>query len=56
MEKALAKYHGNYHHIVDGNSKIAARTLSGAPFTIEEHKKSGVKPEDITGLWDKLVK
>jgi len=37
MEKAFAKYHGNYGHIVGGDSRMAARTLSGAPYTTYDH-------------------
>ena len=32
LEKAFAKYHGNYRHTASGNSGAAIRTLSGAPY------------------------
>jgi hypothetical protein len=31
LEKALAKYHGNYEHTVGGNPAMSLRTLYGAP-------------------------
>lgn len=37
MEKAFAKYHGNYGHIIGGDSRRAAKTLSGAPYTSYGH-------------------
>jgi hypothetical protein len=37
LEKAFAKYHGNYNHIVGGDSRLAARTLSGAPYDSIKH-------------------
>jgi hypothetical protein len=37
LEKAFAKYHGNYSHIVGGDSRLAARTLSGAPYDTYGH-------------------
>ena len=37
LEKAFAKYHGNYEHTIGGNPNYAVRTLSGAPFYDEMH-------------------
>ena len=37
LEKAFAKYHGNYAHTVGGDSRRAARTLSGAPYDSHAH-------------------
>ena len=37
LEKAFAKYHGNYEHIVGGWPVVATRTLSGAPFDTMWH-------------------
>jgi len=37
LEKAFAKYHGNYEHIVGGNPNYSIRTLSGAPFYVLHH-------------------
>ena len=31
LEKAFAKYHGNYHHSIGGNPAMSVRTLYGAP-------------------------
>ena len=31
LEKALAKYHGNYHHTHGGAMSLSIRTLYGAP-------------------------
>lgn len=32
LEKAFAKYHGNYEHIEGGDPRRAGRTLHGGPF------------------------
>ena len=32
LEKAFAKFHGNYKHIVGGDPKNSANFLTGAPF------------------------
>jgi len=37
LEKAFAKYHGNYQHLIAGNPHISARTLSGAPYEYLMH-------------------
>jgi len=37
LEKAFSKYHGNYAHTVGGDSRRAARTLSGAPYESYNH-------------------
>ena len=39
LEKAFAKYHGNFKHIVGGDPKAALRTLYGAPYTEYEHSR-----------------
>ena len=39
LEKAFAKYHGNYSHIVGGDAKVALKTLYGAPFSEYTHTK-----------------
>ena len=31
LEKAFAKFHGNYQHIIGGSPKLAIRTIIGAP-------------------------
>ena len=50
MEKAFAKYHGNYSHIVGGDARMAARTMNNAPFDIVHHRKD-LKME---ALWKKM--
>ena len=50
LEKAFAKYHGNYEHIIGGNPALAIRTLYGAPYKQLEHKDTA---EDA--LWEALV-
>lgn len=37
LEKAFAKYQGNYEHIVGGDPRWAVRTLTGAPYDIDSH-------------------
>jgi hypothetical protein len=34
LEKAFAKYQGNYQHIVGGDARWAVRTLTGAPYDL----------------------
>jgi len=38
IEKAFAKYHGNYEHIVGGDARKAARTMSNSPEDIRMHR------------------
>ena len=49
LEKAFAKYHGNYAHIVGGDPKTAIKTLYGAPHTEYTHSST---TEDA--LWKAL--
>ena len=49
LEKAFAKYHGNYEHIIGGNPASAVKTLYGAPWTQYEHKDV-----DEDTLWEAL--
>ena len=50
LEKAFAKYHGNYEHIIGGNPATAVKTLYGAPWsTSHEHKYV-----DVDTLWNAL--
>lgn len=58
LEKAFAKYHGNYKHLVAGNPMYAIRTLSGAPFIGIYHKEKklfGKEGITVDALWDKIV-
>ena len=51
IEKAFAKYWGNYGHIVSGSSNIAMKTLIGSPFkTIKTDEKT------VDWLWDWIHK
>ena len=49
LEKAFAKYHGNYEHIIGGNPGTAVKTLYGAPWSQFEHKNV-----DVDTLWNAL--
>ena len=61
LEKAFAKYHGNYEHIEGGSPMVAGRTLHGGPFESIRHKdwlytdgtvyRAGVTEQE---LWDHL--
>ena len=39
LEKAFAKYHGNYSHTDAGDPTVALKTLHGAPATYHMHTK-----------------
>ena len=56
LEKAFAKYQGNYEHIRSGDSKIAFKTLVGAPSFKITHKQEGeATTVDLKELWEALV-
>lgn len=38
LEKALAKLHGNYEHIIEGNPREATLTLTGSPSLYQVHE------------------
>jgi len=40
IEKAFAKYHGNYQHIIGGNPAASARTMHNAPSNIQSHRSA----------------
>lgn len=46
LEKAFAKYHGNFKHIEGGDPRVAVMTLYGSPHTTYEH--------DSRNFFDKL--
>ena len=46
LEKAFAKYHGNYNHIEGGDSRDALRTLYGSPHGTQVHSET-----DVDTLW-----
>jgi len=52
LEKAFAKYHGNYKHIVGGDPGFAVRTMTGAPVDLYSHRSADV---NAPKLWEKLV-
>ena len=49
LEKAFAKFHGNYLHTVIGDPRMAVRTLLGTPSKDMDHAKYTVDE-----LWDAL--
>lgn len=54
LEKAFAKYHGNYAHIVGGAPQLAIRTLVGGPYKEYYHSKANSLSADA--LWDAIHK
>ena len=50
LEKAFAKYHGNYGHTEGGLSMIGVQTLTGSPYTMYTNKD-----ENESDLWNALV-
>ena len=52
LEKALAKFHGNYKHLKGGNPLMAVRTLHGGPWEHVEHSEDGI---DADKLWEMLT-
>ena len=51
LEKAFAKYHGNYAHIEAGDPSVAITTMTGAPYIQYAHNAN----TDVNELWGKLV-
>ena len=51
LEKAFAKYHGNYSHIVGGDARLALKTMYGAPAVMFTHSKATVTADT---LWTAL--
>ena len=50
LEKAFAKYHGNYFHTVMGDPQMAIKTLYDAPTIYSDHKTNRLRQ-----LW-KIIK
>ena len=50
LEKAFAKYHGNYLHIELGNPSKAVMALTGAPIVIHPHADKN----NVEDMWTKL--
>ena len=53
LEKAFAKYHGNYEHLVSGDPRAAARSLNGSPSIQYVHATTAVTEDS---LWQELTK
>ena len=51
LEKAFAKYQGNYAHIVGGDPRWAVRTLTGAPYDMDSHGND----DTIDALWNRVL-
>lgn len=50
LEKAFAKYHGNYSRIEGGDPGRAVSTLNGGPFETINHQESSMQE-----IWTKLT-
>lgn len=50
LEKAFAKFHGNYSHLDGGNQMVSIATLAGMPSSFLGHKE--MMPDD---LWKKMT-
>jgi hypothetical protein len=50
IEKAFAKFHGNYAHIEGGDPGKAVQVLTGGPVVNYDHKEIGTDD-----LWNKIV-
>ena len=56
LEKAMAKFHGNYNHLEGGNPVYSVRTLTGAPYEMLFHRGwSTVPATSAETLWERLV-
>ena len=53
LEKAMAKLHGNYQHLVSGDPRESARALNGSPSLYHVHNKDAITAEFI---WEELMK
>lgn len=54
IEKAFAKLHGNYKHIISGHASQSMRTLYGSPYQVFEHddkSSAASKTAAINELW-----
>ena len=47
MEKALAKFHGNYQHLNGGQADMGVRTLTGAPYDEIKHIYGEAAPDSL---------
>lgn len=39
LEKAMAKFYGNFDHIIGGDPREATRALAGSPSFLVQHDK-----------------
>ena len=53
LEKAMAKLHGNYQHLVSGDPRESTRSLNGSPSLYHQHEK---EPITADFLWDELIR
>lgn len=53
LEKAMAKVHGNYQHLVSGDPREATRALNGSPSMYYIHEKDYVT---VDFLWEEMYK
>ena len=53
LEKAMAKLHGNYQHLVSGDPRESTRALNGSPSLYYVHEKDEV---DADMLWREMLK
>lgn len=53
LEKAIAKLHGNYQHLVSGDPRESTRSLNGSPSLYHVHSKDAITEEFI---WEELTK
>lgn len=52
LEKAFAKLHGNYEHLIAGDPRMAARTLMGSPSIQHVHRATETTEEF---LWGEMI-
>ena len=53
LEKAMAKLHGNYHHLISGDPRESTRALNGSPSLYHIHEKAEMT---VDFIWEELVK
>ena len=53
LEKAFAKLHGNYEHLIGGDPREASRSLTGSPSLQYVHTKPDI---DVDFIWQELIK
>ena len=53
LEKAFAKLHGNYEHLIGGDPREASRSLMGSPSLQYVHAKPEIT---VDFTWSELIK